>query len=44
VIKPNEKTLETNVLKQNSAHLLAHAHELKIIHFTTTIKIAWKLL
>jgi len=30
--------------KQNSAHLLAHAHELKFTPFTTTINTAWKLL
>jgi len=30
--------------KQNSAHLLAHAHELKVTTFTTTINTAWKLL
>jgi len=30
--------------KQNSAHLLAHAHELKVTPFTTTINTAWKLL
>jgi len=29
--------------KQNSAHLLAHAHELKVTPFTTTINSAWKL-
>jgi len=30
--------------KQNSAHLLAHAHVLKVTLFTTTINTAWKLL
>jgi len=30
--------------KQNSAHLLAHAHELKVTPFTATINTAWKLL
>ena len=39
-----EKTLEQVYKKQNSAHLLAHAHELKVTPFTTTINIAWKLL
>jgi len=38
------KTLKQVYKKQNSAHLLAHAHELKVTPFTTTINTAWKLL
>jgi len=38
------KSLKQVYRKPNSAHLLAHAHELKVTLFTTTINTAWKLL
>ena len=38
------KTLKQSYKKQDSAHLLAHEHELKVTPFTTTINTAWKLL
>ena len=38
------KTLKQVYKKQNSAHLLAHAHERKVTPFTTTINTAWKFL
>jgi len=38
------KTLKQVYKPQNSAHLLAHAHELKVTPFTITINTVWKLL
>jgi len=38
------KILKQMYKKQNSAHLLAHAHELKVTPFNTTIITVWKLL
>ena len=43
-LNQKRKTLKQVYRKQNSAHLLAHAHELKVTPFTTTINTAWKLL
>ena len=37
------KTLKQMYQKQNSAHLLAYAHELKVTLFTSTVNTAWKL-
>jgi len=42
--KPKAQNLKQVYRKQNSAHLLAHAHEVKVTPFTTTINTAWKLL
>jgi len=43
-LNQKRKILKQVYRKQNSAHLLAHAHELKVTSFTTTINTVWKLL
>ena len=43
-LNQKRKSLKQAYRKQNSAHLLAHAHELKVTPFITTINTAWKLL
>ena len=43
-LNQKRKTLKQLYRKQNSAHLLAHVHDLKVTPFTTTMNTAWKLL
>jgi len=43
-LNQKRKTLKQVYRKKTSAHLLAHAHKLKVTPFTATFNTAWKLL